>query len=944
MTRLGMIRTIFRARFSRNWTKQTITNRPLFELKIHLARPERRFLSCRSLPVSKFSKQTCLDNFQVILRGYSTVASRKKMPEKKKFERLPKSVIPTNYKLRLHPDLTAFTFAGSEEIEVEVKNAVSTIRLNSVEIAIQKAVYKPENGTELKGEVSFDEEEELAILSFPSELQLGKGVLQLEFTGELNDKMKGFYRSKYTTPAGEQRFAAVTQFEATDARRAFPCWDEPAVKATFDVTLVGPKDRVILSNMPVVTETTLESDSSQKVMTFQRTPIMSTYLLAFVVGEFDYVEDKDSDDILIRVYTPTGKKEQGKYALDVAVKTLPFYKDYFGIVYPLPKMDLIAIGDFSAGAMENWGLVTYRETALLVDPKDTSTRVKLWVALVVGHELAHQWFGNLVTMEWWTHLWLNEGFASWIEYLCVDHCFPEFDVWTQFVNTDLGRALELDALHNSHPIEVEVGKPAEVDEIFDAISYSKGASVIRMLHDYIGDKDFRKGMNGYLTKHKFSNTVTEDLWQSLEEASDKPVRKMMDTWTSQKGFPVIKVSQKHEGTTRTLTVEQEKFCADGKQAGEGSLWLVPISVSTGSSPDKPVSTILLDKSSTTITLDDIKPDEWVKVNTGTVGVYRVQYSSDMLGMLVPAIKDKSLPPKDRLGLLNDLYALARAGCYSAVDVLKVTEAFVNEDNYTVWSDLSGGLASVAVLLQYTDVYPEYKTYACKLYSTIAASVGWDPKEDDGPLTPMLRDLVLTRMGRYNDEATVEAAKKRFQDHFSGVKTLPADLRLPVYVTVLTNGNEEVFNQMLELYEKADMQEEKVRISRSLGLTDKKELIQRVLDFAISDKVRSQDTVFVIVGATGSVLGREMVWEFVKENWKKLHERYEGGFLLSRLVKYSTENFVTEEKAKEVQEFFKANPAPAAERTVEQSVENIRLNVSWMEREAAQVTAYLKSKA
>ncbi|KAK7112907.1 hypothetical protein V1264_012283 [Littorina saxatilis] len=864
------------------------------------------------------------------------------MPQNKKFERLPKDVTPVNYKIRLQPDLTAFTFAGSEEIEVEVKNAVKTIKLNCDEIEIKDAVFK--GSSELKGDISYDKEEELALISFPAELKPGKGVLQLSFTGQLNDKMKGFYRSKYTTPDGKERFAAVTQFEATDARRAFPCWDEPAIKATFDVTLVGPKDRVILSNMPVTTETALESDANQKVVTFQRTPIMSTYLLAFVVGEFDYLEDKDSDGVLVRVFTPTGKKEQGRFALEVAVKTLPFYKDYFGIAYPLPKMDLIAIADFSAGAMENWGLVTYRETALLVDPKNTSARVKQWVALVVGHELAHQWFGNLVTMEWWTHLWLNEGFASWIEYLCVDHCFPEYDVWTQFINSDLGRALELDALDNSHPIEVEVGRPSEVDEIFDAISYSKGASVIRMLHDYIGDADFRKGMNLYLNRHKFKNTLTEDLWKALEEASGKPVGTMMGTWTSQKGFPVLKVSQKQDGSSRVLTVEQQKFCADGKAAGDGYMWILPVSVSTSSCPDKPAKTVLVDKASTTITIDNVKPEEWVKVNTGTVGVFRVQYSPDMLDLLIPAIKNKSLPPKDRLGLQNDLYALARAGCCSAVDVLKVTEAYVNEDDFTVWSDLSTSMSSVAVLLQYTEAYPQYKAYARKLFSTIAASVGWDPKPNEGHLMTMLRDLVLTRMGRYGDEPTVAEARKRFEDHVKGTKALPADLRGPVYVTVLTNGDAKVFDQLLELYDKADMQEEKVRISRSLGVTDKKELIQRALEFALSDKVRSQDSVFVIAGVTGSVLGRDMAWKFVKENWKKLYERYEGGFLLSRLVKSTTENFASNDKVAEVRSFFKENPVPAAERTVEQSCENIALNARWLEREEAAVTAYLKNKA
>lgn len=344
----------------------------------------------------------------------------------------------------------------------------------------------------------------------------------IEYDGEINDKMKGLYRSKYLGPEGDERYAAVTQFEATDARRCFPCWDEPAIKATFDITVTVPQDRIALSNMPVESE---NDEGNSRIVQFRTTPIMSTYLVAIVVGEFDYVENTSKDGVLVRVYTPVGKKDQGLFALEVATEVLPYYKDYFNIAYPLPKIDLIAIADFSAGAMENWGLVTYRETCLLVDPKNTSANTKQWVALVVGHELAHQWFGNLVTMEWWTHLWLNEGYATFVEYLCVNRLFPEYDIWTQFVvetyirflfrilskynfEDDFQfiffkfRALELDCLKNSHPIEVPVGHPSEIDEIFDDISYSKGASVIRMLHRYIGDDDFRKGMNIYLTRHQ----------------------------------------------------------------------------------------------------------------------------------------------------------------------------------------------------------------------------------------------------------------------------------------------------------------------------------------------------------------------------------------------------------------------------------------------------------
>ncbi|XP_021340205.1 puromycin-sensitive aminopeptidase-like [Mizuhopecten yessoensis] len=866
------------------------------------------------------------------------------MPDKKPFQRLPLDACPVNYSIRLQPNLKSFTFDGLEDIQLKVKKSLTSITLNCCDIDVKEASYQADGSADkIKGEISYTKEDEIVKFSFPSEIQPGNGTLSVSFDGELNDKMKGFYRSKYTSPDGEERIGAVTQFEATDARRAFPCWDEPAVKATFDVTLVVPNDRVALSNMPVKSESPLGGDTKWKVMTYERTPVMPTYLLAFVVGEYDFVEARDADGVLIRVYTPVGKKEQGQFALDVAVKTLPFYNKYFKIAYPLPKMDLIAIADFAAGAMENWGLVTYRETALLIDPTTSSAKTCQWVALVVGHELAHQWFGNLVTMEWWTHLWLNEGFASWIEYLCVDHCFPEFDIWTQFVNQDLGRALELDALHNSHPIEVAVGHPDEVDEIFDAISYSKGASVIRMLHDYIGDEDFRKGMNQYLTKFQYSNAFTEDLWDALGKASGKPVKDIMSTWTQQMGFPVIKVEEKQEGNSRILTLTQEKFCADG-QLPEGctSKWLTPISICSSSSPGSPVKRILMEDKTTTVTLENVKPGDWVKLNGGTVGVYRVQYTPATLEAMIPAVRDRTISPRDRLGPQSDLFALARAGMVSSVDAFKVSSAFVNENNYTVWVDLSMNLGGQGMLLQYTDAEQAYKTFCLNLFKNVYQTIGWEAKEGESPLNAMLRDLVLSKMGRCGDSDVVAEANRRFEAHVSGTTLLSANLRSPVYITVLSNGNEETYNKMLQLYDAADMQEEKVRISRSLGCIKSPEIKKKVLKFAMSEKVRSQDTVFVIAGITGSVEGREIAWQFLQDNWAALHDRYKGGFLLSRLVKTTTENFVTEERAKDIEKFFEEHSAPAAERTIQQSCENIRLNAKWIQRDSVKVSEFLKN--
>lgn len=866
-----------------------------------------------------------------------------RMPERKPFEKLPKDVIPVNYCLRLQPDLVACTFDGQEQISVKVVEAASKIILNyGACIEVQKASFQPSDGEKTAADIEYIASEEKVVFNFPSPLPVGEGTLDITFSGPLPDSMKGFYRTKYKTLNGEERYSAVTQFEPTDARFSFPCWDEPAIKATFDVTLVVPKDRLALSNMPVKSEAPLDTDPNLKVVTFETTPIMSTYLLAYIVGEYDFVEARDEDGVLVRVYTPLGKKVQGQFALDVAVKTLPFYKKYFKIAYPLPKMDLIALADFAAGAMENWGLVTYRETALLIDPENSSASAKQRVTLVVGHELAHQWFGNLVTMDWWTHLWLNEGFATWIEYLCVDYCYPEFDIWTQFVSQDFAHALEMDGLDNSHAIEVPVGHPSEIDEIFDAISYSKGASVIRMLHEYMGDEDFRKGLNLYLTKFAYKNTLTEDLWGSLEEASDKPVHKLMDTWTSQMGFPTIQVSQTQDGDNRVLTLSQEKYCADGAK-GSTSSWMVPISISSSSSPDKPIKKVVMEGKSMAVTLENIPRDDWVKINPGSYGFYRTQYSSDMLDAIIPAIKDKVLPARDRLGLQCDLFALSRSGTVPCTDVLKVVEGYANEVDYTVWNDLSINLGHISILLQSTDYYDHYKEFSKKLFAPAAERLGWDAKEGEGPLDAMLRGLVLARLGRYGDESAITEAKKRFEDHCSGAKSIPADLRNAVYVTVLTHGDDATYDKILELYDKTDLQEEMVRIQRALGAANAPHLITRTLEFALSDKVRAQDAVFVLAGANKSLLGRDMTWQFVQDRWEDLYKMYGGSlFLLSSLVKCTTNYFVTEEKAKEIQAFFEKHPLPSAARTIVQSCENIRLNEKWLARETGPVGEYLKA--
>jgi puromycin-sensitive aminopeptidase len=819
-------------------------------------------------------------------------------------------------------------------IPLQVVRQTNEIVLNAIDLEIKKASLQGSSAVEIPSSTNFSVEDETVTFNFAKPIPPGQYSLNMTFKGILNDKMKGLYRSKYQNQQGEERYAAVTQFEATDARRCFPCWDEPALKATFDISLSVPRDQVALSNMPVK-----QSKETGELVRydFDTTPVMSTYLVACVVGEYDYVEDKSADGVLVRVYTPRGKKDQGLFALEVATKVLPYYKDYFNIAYPLPKIDLIAIADFSAGAMENWGLVTYRENCLLVDSQNTSAVQKQWIALVVGHELAHQWFGNLVTMEWWTHLWLNEGYASFVEYLCVDYLFPQYSIWTQFVTDTYIRALELDSLKNSHPIEVPVGHPSEIDEIFDDISYSKGASVIRMLHNYIGDEDFRKGMNTYLTRHQYKNTFTEDLWAALEEASKKPVGAVMSTWTKQMGFPVIKVASRTEKNNVVLTLTQSKYTADGSQPSEDYSWMIPVSITTSKYKDKTISTVLKTKEAEVV-LPDVAPDDWIKVNPGTVGFYRTQYPPEMLEKLIPAIKDRSLPPLDRLGLLDDLFAMVQAGHTNTVEVLKLLQAYEDETDYTVWSSISNVLVKLNMLLSYTDCAELFKGFQKKILSKVSKRLGWNPHPEERHLDTLLRGLVLGRMSWLDDEDTVCEAKKRFEAHVNSSQTLSADVRSACYKTVLRAEGEGVYDTLLKMYRSVDLHEEKDRISRALGACKDAEILSKVLKFAISE-VRAQDTVFVIISVATTPVGRELAWRFFVENWTLFNDRYKGN-LLTRLVKCMAENFASEKSATEVEDFFKSHDMSGTERTVQQAVETIRLNAAWLKRDTDAIRNYL----
>lgn len=857
---------------------------------------------------------------------------------------LPDTVKPTHYTITLIPDLEKFTFSGNESVVVQIKKETSTITLHALDLKISRAdlCYVGQVGHAPAQKITFNKKMQTVTIHFTDILEPGEAVLHIDFEGTLNDQMCGFYRTSYTVN-GEKRWGAATQFEATDARRAFPCWDEPAQKAKFQINLVVPEHMTALSNMHVKST---QKKLDKKIVEFATSIKMSTYLVAFVIADLEYIEAYDKNGVRIRVYTTPGKKEHGRFALDVALFTVPFLADYYQMPYPLKKLDFVALPDFGAGAMENMGLETFRETALLVDPENMSIAALERIADVVTHELAHNvGFGNIVTMLWWTHLWLNEGFANFVECKVVDRKFPQWERMLRFVAEDVRGALHAMDKKNSHAIEIDVRNPAEIREIFDTTTYSGGGSVNLMNEQYLTEKGFRKGLRAYMKKYAYGNATTQNLWEMLEKATGKPVRSVMGTFTRQAGYPMVIVNEKSSTTkgVRLLELEQKRFLFDGSRDPKNSVWTIPIGTTSCCFP-KPTFTYMKTKKMLLPVKEGL--GGWVKLNPGTSALYRVLYPEQMRRNLAESIKegDDAITPADRIGLLDDAFALARAGYLPTTEALDLLENYRNEKNCYVWTVIASAFSAIEHMIDSeTAARNTFNTYARKFFEPMALHMYWEKRENERNSDILLRSLLLRNLGGYGERRIISRAFLKFDTHLDG-KPIDPDIRQLVYTLVAENGGNDELEKLIKVYENTDDHQEKIRVLRAVGMTKDPETIDRVLAFAVSDKVRKQDTPIIILATAANHTAQPLVWEFLKSNWKMFVERYHGGGLglLSRMVGVAG-GFATEEAYCDVKEFFAKNKLAGAKRIMAETLEQIQSNAAWAKRDKENITNWFNAK-
>jgi aminopeptidase N len=811
-------------------------------------------------------------------------------------QRLPHTATPEHYILALTPDLKAATFTGTESIDLLLSEPSTTITLNAAEITF-KTVTAESQGQTLPAKVTLDADKDQATFTFDKLLPAGRVMLHIDYTGILNGQLRGFYLSK-----SDKRSYAVTQFEPTDARRAFPSFDEPAMKATFDVSLTVDKGDTAISNTNIISDT---AAGDKHTLHFATTPKMSTYLVAFLVGDF-VCTSGSSDGVPIRACATPDKLALTPYAVKAAEFVLHYYDDYFGIKYPMPKLDMIGIPDFEAGAMENFGAITYRETDFLIDEAHASDESKERVAQVVAHEMAHQWFGDMVTMQWWNNLWLNEGFATWMENKPVAAWHPEWNVPEQVAST-LNSTLNIDAAAVTRTIRAEANTPDQINEMFDGITYQKGGAVLDMVENYVGPGDFRKGVHNYLQAHLFGNATAEDFWNAETAASHKPVDKVMESFVGEPGVPVVTFA---DGSGLHVGVTQKRFflspdAAKAHATDQPQLWTIPVCIKGEATAACP----LLSTSPGELAAGS---QDYFFANAGGVGYYRSVYPAGMYAKLLLHV-EKELTPEERISLIGDEWAQVRVGKQPVGATLDLAAAVKADPSVEVIGTSISEIGAIDSRIAATQ--PEKDALSAwerRTYKPEFDKLGM-PSPSDTPDTRALRGLLMEALGDAGDPSIIAIARHLTELYLADPNSISPSLVEPATRTAAANGDAKLFDELQKVFETSNDPTHKEQALGLLAVFKQPALIDRAIDYAASGKVRNQDSIFVFARTLGNPETHDEAWRYIQANWPKVQAQLTemmGGYLVS-----ATGSFCSAEKSEEVETFFAAHPVHAAERAL-----------------------------
>jgi aminopeptidase N len=860
---------------------------------------------------------------------------------------LPKDVVPLAYKVHIIPPANAMSpdqagktieFAGTADIDVEVLRPTKSISFNALDLTFDKADVTIDN--EGVAGLTIVKDQQIARVELSRDLGPGQHKLQIRYKGLIVPQPHGIYYVDYAAPPGKRRML-VTQFEATDARRMFPSWDEPVFKAQVSFSVELPKGVRAVSNMPVASEEPTPSGMNR--IAFAPTPKMSTYLAALIAGDIDSVGQKVGT-IDARVYAPSERKEQGRYALDATAQLVPFMNEYFAVDYPLPKLDLLAIPNFAASAMENWGALTYIDSALLFDPDDSTEATRNRIFEVVAHEIAHQWVGNLVTMAWWNDLWLNEGFATWMQKKSSDHFNPLWKVWVR-AQAEKEGAMGVDARATSRPIRRDIPNESLIDSAFDAITYTKGAAIIRMVEAYAGEEHFREGMRLYMKKHAYGNAVTADLWAAVNEALEKaqkklpvPLAAIANDFTNNPGIPLISLESRCEAGASIVTLKQGRFSIHNPNA-EPRVWRVPVSI--GRPGDAAPQSIVVESEPVEVRFAGC--DEPVKANIGDVGYFRVDYASEAAKTLNASFKRFS--PADRVNLLSDAWAMVQAGRAEPGRFLDLTRQLGGETELAVWTRVVETLFQIDDLQRGAPGRHAFRKFARELVKPAFDRLGWDAKTDElstSPLDVQLRGLLIRALGRFGDQGVIGEARRRFAAFLKDPKTLDKDLREAVVTVVGYHADALAFDALRDLGRTAPSTEAKLRYYFALAGAQDPAFANEIVNIALTGELPSGRVDRFLASAAGASGGADGIWQAVLRNRQALMRKLTGGQkerLFSGVARASSNPAIAFELKWKVEE---ATASEGARYEVDKAVDEIEFKAGFKPRLLAGVDAWLNS--